>query len=50
MSKTNRLAKECVLLSMEEVKNAISSTYDEERLEKLSIATKNLVEAYKNIK
>ena len=50
MNKMNRLAKECILLAMEDVKSAIESTYDEERLLKLSESIRNLSEAYKNIK
>ena len=50
MNKTNRLAKECILLTMEEVKSAVESTYDEDRILKLSESMKNLSEAYKNIK
>lgn len=50
MNKTNRLAKECILLAMEEVKNAVESTYNEDRILKLSESMKNLSEAYKNIK
>ena len=50
MNKTNRLAKECILLAMEDVKSEIDSTYDEDRILKLSESMKNLSEAYKNIK
>ena len=50
MNKMNRLAKECILLAMEDVKSAIESTYDEDRLLKLSESIRNLSEAYKNIK
>ena len=50
MNKTNRLAKECILLAIEDVKSEIESTYDEGRLLKLSESIKNLSEAYKNIK
>ena len=50
MNKTNRLAKECILLAMEEVKSTIESTYDENRILKLSESMRNLSEAYKNIK
>ena len=50
MNKMNRLAKECILLAIEDVKSAIESTYDEGRLLKLSESIRNLSEAYKNIK
>ena len=50
MNKTNRLAKECILLAMEDVKSEIDSTYDEDRIMKLSESMRNLSEAYKNIK
>ena len=50
MNKTNRLAKECILLAMEEVKSAIESTYNEDIISKLSESMRNLSEAYKNIK
>ena len=50
MNKTNRLVKECISLAMEEVKIAIESTYDEDKILKLSESMKNLSEAYKNIK
>ena len=50
MNKMNRLAKECILLAMEDVKIEIDSTYDEDKLLKLSESIKNLSEAYKNIK
>ena len=50
MNKTNRLAKECILSAMEEVKSAIESTYDEDKILKLSESMRNLSEAYKNIK
>ena len=50
MNKINRLAKKCILLAMEDVKSAIESTYDEDRLLKLSESIRNLSEAYKNIK
>ena len=50
MNKTNKLVKECILLAMEEVKSAIESTYDEDRILKFSESMRNLSEAYKNIK
>ena len=50
MNKTNKLAKECVLLAMEEVKSVIKSTCDEDRILKLSECVRILSEAYKNIK
>ena len=50
MNKTNRLVKECISLAMEEVKSSIESTYDEDKILKLSESMKNLSEAYKNIK
>lgn len=53
MSKTNKLAKECILHAMEEVKDSISAVCEignSEKVEKLSVAMKTLAEAYKNIK
>lgn len=53
MSKTNNLAKQCVMFSMEAVKNgivALCEIGDAEKIDKLSVAMKNLAEAYKNIK
>ena len=50
MNKMNRLAKECILLAMEAIKSAVVSTYNEDRILKLSESMKNLSEAYKNIK
>lgn len=53
MNKTNKLARECILLAMEEVKDSISAVCEignSEKVEKLSDAMKTLAEAYKNIK
>ena len=53
MDKTAKLAKECILLSMESVKNSIISLCEignGEKIEQLSVVMKNLTEAYKNIK
>ena len=53
MSKTSKLARECILLAMEEIKDSISvacETGNYEKAEKLSVAMKTLSEAYKNIK
>ena len=50
MNKTNRLAKECILLAMEEVKKCIEMTAVEDDLLKYSECIKILSEAYKNIK
>lgn len=53
MSKTSKLARECVLTAMEEVKDKISDVCEVgslELVEKLSVAMKTLAEAYKNIK
>ena len=53
MDKTAKLAKECVLLAMESVKDEISDhcglAYIEQ-MQQLSEVMKNLSEAYKNIK
>jgi hypothetical protein len=50
MSKTNKLARECILLAMEEVKKCIEQTAMEDELLKYSECIKILSEAYKNIK
>ena len=50
MNKMNRLAKEYILLSMQDIKSEIDSTYDEDKLLKLSESIRKLSEAYKNIK
>ena len=53
MSKISKLARECILLAMEEVKDSISAVCEignSEKVEKLSVAMKTLAEAYKNIK
>lgn len=50
MSKTNQLTKECIFLSMEEIKDCIQKTADVDRLLKYSECIKILSEAYKNIK
>ncbi len=53
MDKTKNLAKQCVLFSMEAVKNSIVTLCEignSEKIEQLSVVMKNLSEAYKNIK
>lgn len=53
MNKTNKLAKQCILFSMEEIKDSITTLCNignSEKIEQLSVAMKNLAEAYKNIK
>lgn len=50
MDKTNKLTKECILFSMEEIKDCIQRTANEDELLKLSECIKILSEAYKNIK
>ena len=53
MDKAKTLAKQCVLFSMEAVKNSIISLCEignGEKIEQLSVVMKNLAEAYKNIK
>ena len=50
MSKTNKLAKECILIAMEEIKKCIEKTAIEDELLKYSECIKVLSEAYKNIK
>lgn len=50
MNKTNKLARECIMLAMEEVKKCIEMTAVEDELLKYSECIKILSEAYKNIK
>lgn len=49
MNKTNRLARECILLAMEEVKKRMEKTAMKDDLLKYSECIKILSEAYKNI-
>ena len=50
MNKTNKLARECILLAMEEVKKCIEETAIEDELLKYSECLKILSEAYTTIK
>lgn len=50
MNKTSKLARECILLAMEEVKNCIECAATEDELLKCSECIKILSEAYKNVK
>lgn len=50
MDKTSKLARECILLAMEEVKKCMGMTAIEDDLLEYSECIKILSEAYKNIK
>ena len=50
MNRTDKLAKQCILLAMEEIKKCIEQTAMEDELLKYSECIKILSEAYKNIK
>ena len=50
MNKTNKFARECIVLAMEEIKKCIETTEIEDELLKYSECIKILSEAYKNIK
>lgn len=49
MNKTDKLARECILLSMEKVRKLIEQTAVEDELLEYSECIKILSEAYKNI-
>ena len=50
MNRTDKLAKQCILLAMEEIKKRIEQTAMKDELLKYSECIKILSEAYKNIK